>query len=96
MSIHEMEAATDTYEQARLPYDSTCSAGLLHWQSLEFKYYSTLTSIHRLSPTVTSDAAEREECLRCARRALACITDIQNKYATQGWFVDECNPYMSW
>ncbi|KAF2001763.1 hypothetical protein P154DRAFT_432372 [Amniculicola lignicola CBS 123094] len=92
----EMSNIYARLETARLPYDSTCAEGLLHWQSLEFKFFSTLTAIHRLSPTITSDPVEREECLRCARKALVCITDIQNEYATQGFFVDECNPYMSW
>jgi hypothetical protein len=37
---------------------------LIHWKSMEFRYFSTLTSVHRLSPTVTTNPLEREECLQ--------------------------------
>ncbi|KAF2676111.1 hypothetical protein K458DRAFT_424966 [Lentithecium fluviatile CBS 122367] len=69
---------------------------LLHWRSLEFKYFSTLTSVHRLSPKIASDAWDREQCLRCARKALGYVKEIQHLGKQQGHFVEEYSPYLSW
>ncbi|KAF1958424.1 hypothetical protein CC80DRAFT_524542 [Byssothecium circinans] len=69
---------------------------LLHWQSLEFKYFSTLTSVCRLSPTIASDPLEREECLKSARRALEYVKQIEHLGKQQGHFVDDFSPYMCW
>jgi hypothetical protein len=69
---------------------------LLHWRSLEFKYFSTLTSVHRLSPKIASDAWEREQCLQCARKSLGYVKEIQHLGKQQGHFVAEYSPYLSW
>jgi hypothetical protein len=69
---------------------------LLHWKCLEFKYYSTLTSVHRLSPTVTTDPLEREECLRSARLALECVKVIMSTSKSLGHFIEGYDPYLAW
>ncbi|KAF3045835.1 hypothetical protein E8E11_005927 [Didymella keratinophila] len=69
---------------------------LLHWKCLEFKYYSTLTSVHRLSPTVTTDPLEREECLRSARVALECVKVIMSTSKSLGHFIEGYDPYLAW
>lgn len=69
---------------------------LLHWKCLEFKYYSTLTSVHRLSPTVTTDPLEREECLRSARMALECVKVIMSTSKSLGHFIEGYDPYLAW
>lgn len=69
---------------------------LLHWKCLEFKYYSTLTSVHRLSPTVTTDPMEREECLRSARLALECVKVIMSTSKSLGHFLEGYDPYLAW
>lgn len=69
---------------------------LLHWKSLEFKYFSTLTSVHRLSPTVTTDPSEREECLQSARKALECVKVIEATSKSLGHFIEGYDPYLAW
>ncbi|KAH6633646.1 putative Zn(II)2Cys6 transcription factor-like protein [Boeremia exigua] len=69
---------------------------LLHWKSLEFKYFSTLTSVHRLSPTVTTDPSEREECLQSARKALECVKVIDATSKSLGHFIEGYDPYLAW
>jgi hypothetical protein len=68
----------------------------LHWRTVEFKYYSTLASVHRLSPTVTTVPAEREECLQSARRALDCVLFIENIGKSLGHFIEGYDPYLAW
>ncbi|KAF2824767.1 putative Zn(II)2Cys6 transcription factor-like protein [Ophiobolus disseminans] len=69
---------------------------LLHWRGLEFKYYSTLASVHRLSPSVTTVPAEREECLRSARTALECVLFIETIGRKLGHFIEGYDPYLAW
>ncbi len=69
---------------------------LLHWTSLEFKFYSTLTSVHRLSPSVTTNPSEREECLRGARKALECVKFIEGIGKSLGHFIEGYDPYLAW
>ncbi|KAF2628170.1 putative Zn(II)2Cys6 transcription factor-like protein [Macroventuria anomochaeta] len=69
---------------------------LLHWKCLEFKYFSTLTSVHRLSPTVTTDPSEREECLQSARKALECVKVIEATSKSLGHFIEGYDPYLAW
>ncbi|KAF1833485.1 putative Zn(II)2Cys6 transcription factor-like protein [Decorospora gaudefroyi] len=69
---------------------------LIHWKGLEFKYFSTLTSVHRLSPTVTTDASEREECLQSARKALECVKSIEDIGKGLGHFIEGFDPYLAW
>ncbi|KAF9690803.1 hypothetical protein EKO04_011046 [Ascochyta lentis] len=69
---------------------------LLHWKCLEFKYFSTLTSVHRLSPTVTTEPLEREECLRSARMALECVKVIETTSKSLGHFIEGYDPYLAW
>ena len=69
---------------------------LLHWRGLQFKYHSTLASVHRLSPTVTTVPAEREECLRSARTALECVLFIETVGKKLGHFIEGYDPYLAW
>ncbi|KAF2125846.1 putative Zn(II)2Cys6 transcription factor-like protein [Dothidotthia symphoricarpi CBS 119687] len=69
---------------------------LLHWKCLEFKYFSTLTSVHRLSPTVTTNPVEREECLQSARKALECVKVIEATGKSLGHFIEGYDPYLAW
>lgn len=69
---------------------------LLHWYSIEFKYFTTLTSVYRLSPTIASSTQEREQCLGCARKALSGVKKIQQLGREQGHFVEDYSPYLSW
>ncbi|KAJ4359222.1 hypothetical protein N0V95_002389 [Ascochyta clinopodiicola] len=69
---------------------------LLHWKCLEFKYFSTLTSVHRLSPTVTTEPSEREECLQSARKALECVKVIEATSKSLGHFIEGYDPYLAW
>ncbi|KAF2875454.1 putative Zn(II)2Cys6 transcription factor-like protein [Massariosphaeria phaeospora] len=86
-----------TMEMARAKFSVESNLDLLlHWQILDFKFFSTLTSVHRLSPTVTSNRIEREECLDCARKALERVKLIQENAIKQAHFVEEYNPYLSW
>jgi hypothetical protein len=68
----------------------------LHWHSLEFKFFSTLTAVHRLSNTVCFCASERERCLYAARRALRCVKAIQDLAKQQDHFLDDFCPYLAW
>ncbi|KAJ4304688.1 hypothetical protein N0V90_000215 [Kalmusia sp. IMI 367209] len=68
----------------------------LHWHSLEFKFFSTLTAVHRLSNTVCFCASERDKCLYAARRALQCVKSIQDLATQQDHFLEEYSPYLSW
>jgi hypothetical protein len=68
----------------------------IHWYFLDFKYFSTLTSIHRLSPTAASNPSEREECLSCARKALQAVNDAQRLGYRHGYFNENYNPFVSW
>lgn len=68
----------------------------LHWKCLEFKYFSTLTSVHRLSPSVTTNPSEREECLQSAREALECVIAIQELGKKLGHFMEGYDPYLAW
>ncbi|KAJ4360719.1 uncharacterized protein N0V89_001286 [Didymosphaeria variabile] len=68
----------------------------LHWHSLEFKFFSTLTAVHRLSNTVCFCASEREKCLYAARRALQCVKAIQGLAKQQDHFLEEFSPYLAW
>ncbi|KAH7350410.1 Zn(II)2Cys6 transcription factor-like protein [Pyrenochaeta sp. MPI-SDFR-AT-0127] len=69
---------------------------LLHWKCLQFKYFSTLTSVHRLSPTVTTHPLEREECLKSARMALECVKIIEDVGKSLGHFIEGYDPYLAW
>src|SRR5689334_9651556 len=69
---------------------------LLHWKCLEFKYFSTLTSVHRLSPSVTTHPVEREECLQSARKALECVKIIEEVGKSLGHFIEGYDPYLAW
>ncbi|KAH8722501.1 putative Zn(II)2Cys6 transcription factor-like protein [Phaeosphaeriaceae sp. PMI808] len=69
---------------------------LLHWKCIEFKYFSTLTSVHRLSPSVTTVPLEREECLKSARRALECIKIIEDIGKSLDHFIEGYDPYLAW
>ncbi|KAF1843031.1 uncharacterized protein K460DRAFT_407404 [Cucurbitaria berberidis CBS 394.84] len=69
---------------------------LLHWKCLEFKYFSTLTSVHRLSPSVTTHPSEREECLQSARKALECVKFIEEVGKSLGHFIEGYDPYLAW
>jgi hypothetical protein len=69
---------------------------LLHWKCLKFKYFSTLALVHRLSPTVTTVPAEREECLRSAREALECVKVIEFISQDLGHFIEGYDPYLAW
>jgi hypothetical protein len=69
---------------------------LLHWKCLEFKYFSTLTSVLRLSPTVTTDPIEREECLQSARKALECVKVIVVTSKSLDHFIEGYDPYLAW
>lgn len=69
---------------------------LLHWKCLEFKYFSTLTSVHRLSPSVTTHPSEREECLQSARKALECVKFIEVIGKSLGHFIEGYDPYLAW
>lgn len=69
---------------------------LLHWKCLEFKYFSTLASVHRLSPSVTTDPLEREECLQSARKALECVKFIEEISKSLGHFMEGYDPYLAW
>jgi hypothetical protein len=69
---------------------------LLHWKCVEFKYYSTLASVHRLSPTVTTVPAERDACLDSARKALECVKYIEAISKTLGHFIEGYDPYLAW
>ncbi|KAI8941075.1 hypothetical protein NX059_002315 [Plenodomus lindquistii] len=68
----------------------------LHWKCLEFKYFSTLTSVHRLSPTCTTDSYEREECLQSARKSLECVIAIQELGKKLDHFIEGYDPYLAW
>lgn len=68
----------------------------LHWHSLEFKFFSTLTAVHRLSYNVCFCVSEREKCLYAARRALQCVKAIQDLAKQQDHFMEEYSPYLSW
>ncbi|CAI6333098.1 unnamed protein product [Periconia digitata] len=69
---------------------------MLHWYSLEFRYYSLLTSVHRLSPTVVTNPTEREQCLASARKALGYVKMIHVLGKQQGHFIEDFSPYISW
>ncbi|KAL6704078.1 hypothetical protein ACN47E_008741 [Coniothyrium glycines] len=69
---------------------------LQHWKCLEFKYFSTLTSVHRLSPSVTTNPVEREECLQSARQALECVKFIEEIGKSLGHFIEGYDPYLAW
>ncbi|CAE7013165.1 hypothetical protein PTNB73_00946 [Pyrenophora teres f. teres] len=69
---------------------------LIHWKGMEFKYYSTMTSVYRLSPTVTTNRAEREECLQCARKALECVKLIEQLGRRLDHFIEGYDPYLAW
>lgn len=69
---------------------------LLHWKCLEFKYFSTLTSVHRLSPSCTTNASERGECLQSARKSLECVISIQELGKKLGHFIEGYDPYLAW
>ncbi|EMD60418.1 hypothetical protein COCSADRAFT_40062 [Bipolaris sorokiniana ND90Pr] len=69
---------------------------LIHYKSMEFKYFSLLTSVHRLSPTVTTNYLEREECLQSARKALECVKMIEQLARTLDHFIEGFDPYLSW
>ncbi|KAI4954444.1 hypothetical protein J4E91_002157 [Alternaria rosae] len=69
---------------------------LIHWKSMEFRYFSTLTSVHRLSPTVTTNPSEREECLQSARKALECAKDIEELGRSLDHFIEGYDPYLAW
>ncbi|KAA8624634.1 hypothetical protein PtrV1_00314 [Pyrenophora tritici-repentis] len=69
---------------------------LIHWKGMEFKYYSTMTSVYRLSPTVTTNHAEREECLQCARKALECVKLIEQLGRRLDHFIEGYDPYLAW
>ncbi|KAL5116895.1 hypothetical protein ACEQ8H_005247 [Pleosporales sp. CAS-2024a] len=68
----------------------------LHWKCLEFKYYSTLASVHRLSPTVTTVPVERDACLVSARKALECVQYIETISKNLGHFMEGYDPYLAW
>ncbi|KAB2108330.1 hypothetical protein AG0111_0g3069 [Alternaria gaisen] len=69
---------------------------LIHWKGMEFRYFSTLTSVHRLSPTVTTNPSEREECLQSARKALECAKDIEELGRSLDHFIEGYDPYLAW
>jgi len=69
---------------------------LILWKGMEFRYYSTLTSVYRLSPTVTTNRAEREECLQCARKALECVKLIEQLGRKLDHFIQGYDPYLAW
>jgi hypothetical protein len=69
---------------------------LIHWKSMKFRYYSTLTSVHRLSPTVTTNPLEREECLQSARKSLECAKDIAELGRSLDHFIEGYDPYLAW
>ncbi|KAF2029280.1 putative Zn(II)2Cys6 transcription factor-like protein [Setomelanomma holmii] len=69
---------------------------LLHWKCLKFKYFSTLSLVHRLSPTVTTVPSEREECLQSAREALECVKFIEDIGKALGHFIEGYDPYLAW
>lgn len=84
-------------EKARPSLNLESNIGvMLHWHSLEYQYFCTLTSVHRLSSTVISNPFERDECLRCARRALESIQKMQDEGSDSGHFSGEYNPYLCW
>ncbi|KAF1971323.1 hypothetical protein BU23DRAFT_186123 [Bimuria novae-zelandiae CBS 107.79] len=84
-------------EQARAKCDAADSPDYqLHWHSLEFKYFSTLTAVHRLSHNICFYAPERERCLYAARQALQCVKEIRNLALQQDHFVEEYSPYLAW
>lgn len=68
----------------------------IHWKGMEFKYFSILTSVHRLSPTVTTNHIEREECLRSARKALQCVKIIEQLARSLDHFIEGYDPYLAW
>ncbi|KAF1936709.1 putative Zn(II)2Cys6 transcription factor-like protein [Clathrospora elynae] len=90
-NIHEMMA------KARLSHllDTRMDI-LIHWKGLEFKYFSTLTSVHRLSPSVTTNPVEREDCLQSARKALECVRFIEDIGKSLGHFMEGYDPYLAW
>lgn len=75
--------------------DSRADA-LIHCKSMEFKYFSLLTAVHRLSPTVTTNYIEREECLQSARNALECVKMIERLAKSLDHFIEGFDPYLSW
>ncbi|EOA90164.1 uncharacterized protein SETTUDRAFT_182687 [Exserohilum turcica Et28A] len=75
--------------------DSRADA-LIHCKSMEFKYFSLLTAVHRLSPTVTTNYIEREECLQSARNALECVKMIERLAESLDHFIEGFDPYLSW
>lgn len=68
----------------------------LHWHSLDFKFFSTLTAVHRLSNAVCFSVPERERCLYAARRALQCVKAIQDLAKQQDHFLEDYSPYLAW
>jgi hypothetical protein len=68
----------------------------IHWESLEFKYYSTVTAVTRLNAAVTASAVELEECLAAARKCLEFVNYCQKISPSRGDFTEEYSPYLSW
>ncbi|KAL1600483.1 hypothetical protein SLS60_006869 [Paraconiothyrium brasiliense] len=92
-----MDKIYSTIEKARAKIPIANSPDYqLHWHSLEFKFFSTLTAVHRLSNTVCFCASEREKCLYAARRALQCVKAIQDLAKQQDHFLEEFSPYLAW
>ncbi|KAK7181265.1 hypothetical protein PSPO01_12742 [Paraphaeosphaeria sporulosa] len=93
----KMDDIYSTIEKARADSPIAHSPDYqLHWHSLEFKFFSTLTAVHRLSNTVCFCVSERERCLYAARRALQCVKSIQDLAKQQDHFLEEYSPYLAW
>ncbi|KAF2738810.1 putative Zn(II)2Cys6 transcription factor-like protein [Polyplosphaeria fusca] len=67
----------------------------LEWASNEFEYWCTMTAVYRLSPTVTTHP-EREECVNCARTALALALDIERVGSQVDSETEDFNPHLNW
>jgi hypothetical protein len=93
----KMDEIYSTIEKARASNPIADSPDFqLHWHSLEFKYFSTLTAVHRLSNTVCFCDSERERCLYAARRALQCVKSIHDLATQQDHFLEGYSPYLAW
>ncbi|KAF2114507.1 putative Zn(II)2Cys6 transcription factor-like protein [Lophiotrema nucula] len=89
MADIKIEKARPLYEPSPDPETA------LHWQVLEFHYLCTVVAVHRLSPTVAAPG-EREECLRCARKALMCVKEIHRIGSEVDPLTDMYNPSLAW
>jgi hypothetical protein len=86
---------TDTRQAKALNESHMDGPTTLEWVGNEFEYWSTMTAVYRLSPTVTTHP-EREECLNCARTALNCALEIARIGSQVDNHTEDFNPHLNW